>query len=279
MTTCTGRAALFLGLVAASAAAVPPSITIQPDEAASNDVFVYRLTPTFNYNTGGFGTFLGTGKTNSGAHDTRTLIQFDLSGVPWVPQAVGKAELVVYLIDGASLFGGAVANPLPGQGVNVSIYRLAAAWDETTVSWSTQPGITGDSLDTIYIDQLFEWRGWDVTAAVREWLGGNPNYGLRVEQIDVRFIDGTEAAVFFDSAAASHHPYLKLTAHPGDLDLDGDVDGTDFGAFASCFNGTGSPIQTGCDAADLNGDGSVDGTDYGQFSACFNGSGNPPACS
>ena len=41
----------------------------------------------------------------------------------------------------------------------------------------------------------------------------------------------------------------------------------------------GQPDQPpGCEAADFDQDGDVDGTDYGVFSGCFNGSGNPPAC-
>jgi hypothetical protein len=70
-----------------------------------------------------------------------------------------------------------------------------------------------------------------------------------------------------------------VTFVPSDLDHDGDVDGSDYGLFSGCFNGSGNPPPPGCSTADLNGDGSIDGLDYGLFSACFNGSGNPPACS
>lgn len=68
------------------------------------------------------------------------------------------------------------------------------------------------------------------------------------------------------------------TTVPADLDEDGDVDGSDFGLFAGCFNGSGNPTTPACTEADLNGDNSVDGVDFGLFSGCFNGSGNPPAC-
>lgn len=64
-----------------------------------------------------------------------------------------------------------------------------------------------------------------------------------------------------------------------DLDGDGDVDGSDFGAFAACFNGAGKLTAATCAASDLNGDTFVDGADYGIFAFCYNGSGNPPACS
>lgn len=72
--------------------------------------------------------------------------------------------------------------------------------------------------------------------------------------------------------------FATHTVVRADLDCDGDVDGSDFGLFASCFNGTGSAVSDVCRNADLDDDGSVDGVDFGLFSACFNGSGNPPAC-
>jgi hypothetical protein len=53
--------------------------------------------------------------------------------------------------------------------------------------------------------------------------------------------------------------------------------GTDFGAFASCFNGTGNAAPAGCANADLNADAYVDGTDFGLFASCFNGASNPAA--
>ena len=69
---------------------------------------------------------------------------------------------------------------------------------------------------------------------------------------------------------------------PADSDEDGDVDGVDFGVFASCFNKSGNPPKTGgCTPAqgakfDFDNDGDVDGVDFGKFSSCFNGSGKPP---
>lgn len=63
-----------------------------------------------------------------------------------------------------------------------------------------------------------------------------------------------------------------------DLNGDGYVDGSDYGVFAGCFNGTGNPVVAGCECADLNDDLSVDGSDYGLFAGCFNGTGNPPNC-
>jgi hypothetical protein len=256
----------------------PPTIKIQPNEAAGQDVFVYRLLPTFNFDSGSFGMFIGVGKTNSGAHDTRSFIQFDLSSVAWPAAAVGKAQLGMYVMDGASLFGGAMANPQPGFGVQVVAARITQPWNESTVAWSTQPPAAPSVLGSAYIDHIDQWVEWDVTSETHDWLSGTSNYGLRIEQTNVVFLDGTEAAMFCDSSNGPNKPYLLLTAYPGDFDLDGDVDGADYGVFAGCFNGTGNPINPGCDTADINNDNSVDGADYGIFAGCFNGSGNRPNC-
>jgi hypothetical protein len=82
-----------------------------------------------------------------------------------------------------------------------------------------------------------------------------------------------------DVSNGSHDYVLATKSTPGaDFDGDCDVDGADYGTFASCFNGTGNAVAPACAVADLNGDNSVDGVDYGLFASCFNGTGNPPAC-
>jgi hypothetical protein len=69
---------------------------------------------------------------------------------------------------------------------------------------------------------------------------------------------------------------------PADCDADGDVDGIDFGVFASCYNKAGnSPRTLGCtpeqgDKLDFDDDGDVDGVDFSAFASCFNKAGNPP---
>lgn len=59
------------------------------------------------------------------------------------------------------------------------------------------------------------------------------------------------------------------------------VVGTDYDALApkqGIANQFFGSVRGAAVAADLDGDGDVDGTDFGIFTACFNGSGNPPGC-
>ncbi len=72
-----------------------------------------------------------------------------------------------------------------------------------------------------------------------------------------------------------------------DIDLDGDVDLSDFTLFSACFNGPNNspsvgnpppPSAADCNRADADGDGDVDISDYTAFMHCFNKSNQPPAC-
>jgi hypothetical protein len=63
----------------------------------------------------------------------------------------------------------------------------------------------------------------------------------------------------------------------GDMDVDGDVDLSDFGAFQICYTGNGN-VQTDplCAGAKLDGDGDVDDSDFAVFQSCLSGA-NVPA--
>ncbi len=68
---------------------------------------------------------------------------------------------------------------------------------------------------------------------------------------------------------------------PQDADGDGDVDLSDFSAFAGCFNGPNRPMPADadpnlCRCLDVQKDGDVDLTDFSVFSACFNGPNQGP---
>jgi hypothetical protein len=65
---------------------------------------------------------------------------------------------------------------------------------------------------------------------------------------------------------------------PGDFDLDGDVDQTDFAHLQMCFSGSGQTYSPGCSDADLDFNGSVDASDFQTFAACMAGENQSPGC-
>lgn len=96
--------------------------------------------------------------------------------------------------------------------------------------------------------------------------------------------DGTRKALYvggeFRSAGGKPSRYLARWDYfrdPsfGDFDRDGDIDLTDYAAFALCFNGSMTPPATTCHPgadADLDGDGDVDTADFAIFAERYTGS-------
>ncbi len=64
---------------------------------------------------------------------------------------------------------------------------------------------------------------------------------------------------------------------PGDVDLDQDVDLTDFGVIQACLTPTNVPASQACLPADCDEDGDVDAVDVTRWINCANGPGNPPS--
>jgi hypothetical protein len=63
-----------------------------------------------------------------------------------------------------------------------------------------------------------------------------------------------------------------------DLDLDGDVDASDFAILQRCFSGDTLPYLSGCGSDDFDGDGDVDTSDFTTFLPCMHGPDQVPGC-
>ncbi|CAG0927934.1 hypothetical protein TFLX_00709 [Thermoflexales bacterium] len=94
----------------------------------------------------------------------RVYVQFDLLDLP-ISATINAAELRLN-------FTTVLTGP---NGVNVG--RAEDAWDEQTLTWSTQPSITWGTLtQTVSLNGLYSW---DVTGVVQQWhTGALPNYGF-----------------------------------------------------------------------------------------------------
>ncbi len=93
--------------------------------------------------------------------------------------------------------------------------------------------------------------------------GYNPSVGVQ----DLTFSYRNELGQYFDGAVT----YID-SADPGDLDLDGDVDDSDFGIMFAAFTGPNNGPTSNPDA-DFDNDGDVDDADFGIAFAAFTGPG------
>jgi hypothetical protein len=87
--------------------------------------------------------------------------------------------------------------------------------------------------------------------------------------------------MWYDNAQILTAPPCGVTPDvPVDIDVDGDVDLSDYGKFLDCYNGPAQPYPpiVGCECLDSDYDGDVDLTDYGKFLDCYNGPNRPPNC-
>jgi hypothetical protein len=156
------------------------------------------------------------------------------------------------------------------------VHKVVRAWDEGSTWNSLAGGLSvGQDLAPAFVSFLGDnvpdadsMRRIDVTALVREWAGGAPNWGIAIlPQIISGNDDGIEI-VASENGNALLRPRLEVTfrsplpANPADLDGNGTVDGADLGRLLSEWGSSGS-------AADLDGNGTVDGADLGILLAAW----------
>lgn len=118
------------------------TIVLQPDAAAGKDAEIFSCVPC-GYDNLNFGTkrdFDAITWTNNGNQSkVRSLIQFDLSGIP-AGAIISDARLSLYF------------NPTSTEGTHFSSFphdnsavlkRIITPWTESTVTWNTKPTTTG----------------------------------------------------------------------------------------------------------------------------------------
>lgn len=100
------------------------------------------------------------------------LIKFDLSSIPQSSPII-PATLYIYYFYWTS------NNP---AGRELDLYRVTSDWDESTVTWNTQP--TTEFLPTSYSivpATTHSWMTWDVTSDVQASVDGQAiNYGWKI---------------------------------------------------------------------------------------------------
>ena len=102
----------------------------------------------------------------------RVFLQFDLSSIP--STATIDTALVRTLIE----------TP-PNASETYEAQRAAAAWDELTITWNNQPGVSGTAVTTQTGTTGGVWNEWGVGADVQDFVDGTAtNNGWRIKAQD-----------------------------------------------------------------------------------------------
>ena len=138
------------------------TIELQPDPIAGKDTYIHGTSGYMNDNFGDVNQLPVTSWTFSSTPGTiRSLVQFDYSQIPAGAQIL-NAELSLYAID--SQVGHGQHSTLSGSN-SAWIERITSPWNESTVSWNTQPATT--TLNrvalTASVSQTQNYTGIDVT--------------------------------------------------------------------------------------------------------------------
>jgi hypothetical protein len=145
-----------------------------------------------NQNFGGLPFFL----INWSATSSQGLIQFNVSSIPPGSQIV-FAQLWLFQDSNS------------GQGNVYNLYRNTSAWNERTVTYATKPTTDG-LVSSLAINDPFaqEFRTFNLTNVVQDWVNGTANFGLTLIQNPDR-----PSWIYFDSketSAPGTEPFLQI---------------------------------------------------------------------
>lgn len=130
---------------------------------ATGDTYVEQDQPTEN--RGGSVTFAVKAES---AKVRRAFVRFDLTSVP------GTA-----VIDSATLRANIETAPLASR--TYEAQRAASSWAELTVTWNTQPGVSGSAVTAETGTTADVWNEWTVSADVQDFVDGTESdYGWRI---------------------------------------------------------------------------------------------------
>ncbi len=129
------------------------------------------------------------------------LVRFDLSSIP----PGGALESVTL---NAYYFWRFDNDP---TGRDLSCFRIASDWDESTVTWNTRPALAAARTSGSIVPQDYGWMSWDVTADVEAFAAGAAtNYGWQiVDEVPFGWFD-IPTVYLYAKDAGSLEPYLEI---------------------------------------------------------------------
>ena len=157
------------------------------------DAYVYEETASTNY---GSSVDLIAGRGTEFGYINRTYLKFDQSPLP-ADAEVLSASLYIYMHSATS------------SSYRLQVRKVTVGWEESTLNWNNQPG----AESTVYLSDEnvtneSEWKVFDVTDAVQDWVEGQTNEGLVLKAYDETGI--MENCVFFSRESDGCRPYIQV---------------------------------------------------------------------
>ena len=149
-------------------------IILQPG-LEGKDAPVHSSFPENNYGDGVY-SLIGGFPSNS---ITRLYIQFDLSSIP------ENARVIDAYLDLYQFLGLGTGN------FTIGLYNVTSDWEESTISWSSQPTSSTDAGITNNITaEDTGWEYWNIKTLVQNWLDETiANYGMVLKDTDETLVE------------------------------------------------------------------------------------------
>jgi hypothetical protein len=148
----------------------------------------------FTYMLAGYDDYL------SNLEVVRSLVQFDLSGIP-SGMSITNATLNVYYMDW---------HDYEYYMRTITTYRISSSWSEMEVTWQNQPSYA-EAYGSAVIRSDDNWRyiSFNVTDLVRAWENGTyPNYGIMLRGPEVSGSDSSWR--MFTTREGNYIPYIDI---------------------------------------------------------------------
>src|ERR687896_1486672 len=130
--------------------------------------------------------------------DARALVRFRLPSAVPAGCVVESARLRLYADSGA-------------EGFKVEAAPIGTGWSEMTVNWENQPGTAGAAVSAWSIDGYMTW---NVTAQVREMIGGVNNGWLIRDRFDGTDLAGGHGFYAREKSEFPPQGVIRFTAPP-----------------------------------------------------------------
>ena len=143
------------------------TLILQPDATAGKDALLHGLASEVNNNYGSIPDFYAAAWTFGGVPGViRSIVEFDLTSVP-ANAIITSAKLSLFARDNTSGIG--QHSTLSGPN-DCWLERITSAWDESTVTWNTQPSTTTQNRVTLpaSTSPTENYTDIDVTALVQD---------------------------------------------------------------------------------------------------------------